>query len=300
MKFELKPTARGLATEKVVEDVRRVANMLGKHSLTEREYNVHGHFSSSCIRRRTGKSWFNVLALAGLGAARSPLNIPKQELIKDLVRIARVIRKDAVTREEYREHGKYSISTYAKRFGSWFKALDSAGLERTRTLGVTSEEYFTNLQEVWIRLGRQPRYAEMQRPVSRYSAGAYEDRFGSWRKALEAFVAYVNAEPQKDTTKQDTESPSSVTKSKVGSTVVKSDFVHRTKRQVSDRLRFLVMRRDRFTCRLCGRSPATHFPLDLVIDHVKPWAKEGETTYENLQTLCRPCNGGKGDLGQSE
>ena len=31
------------------------------------------------------------------------------------------------------------------------------------------------------------------------------------------------------------------------------------------------------------------------IDHIKPIAKGGKTTYDNLQTLCRRCNKEKGD-----
>lgn len=32
----------------------------------------------------------------------------------------------------------------------------------------------------------------MRKPLARYSAGGYEDRFGTWRGALEKFVTYVN------------------------------------------------------------------------------------------------------------
>jgi hypothetical protein len=41
-------------------------------------------------------------------------------------------------------------------------------------------------------LGRQPRYLEMQKPLSKYVAGAYAYKFGTWRKALEKFIEYVN------------------------------------------------------------------------------------------------------------
>jgi 5-methylcytosine-specific restriction endonuclease McrA len=54
------------------------------------------------------------------------------------------------------------------------------------------------------------------------------------------------------------------------------------------------------TCKICGKSRAKYNDLELVVDHVFPWSKGGETVFENLQTLCQPCNGGKGDLGQSD
>jgi 5-methylcytosine-specific restriction endonuclease McrA len=61
-------------------------------------------------------------------------------------------------------------------------------------------------------------------------------------------------------------------------------------------MRFLVMRRDNFRFCICGTSPALQPGAVLVVDHIHPWIKGGETVMENLQTLCEPCNGGKTDL----
>lgn len=65
--------------------------------------------------------------------------------------------------------------------------------KKTRTpMNLPEEELFKNLEEIWIKLGRQPRYAEVQKPLSKYHVGTYENRFGGWRNALEKFVAYIN------------------------------------------------------------------------------------------------------------
>jgi 5-methylcytosine-specific restriction endonuclease McrA len=61
-------------------------------------------------------------------------------------------------------------------------------------------------------------------------------------------------------------------------------------------MRFLVMRRDYFKCRLCGVSPAMKPGTVLVVDHVKAWETGGESVMDNLQTLCEPYNGGKSNL----
>jgi hypothetical protein len=53
-------------------------------------------------------------------------------------------------------------------------------------------------------------------------------------------------------------------------------------------LRVSVYRRDGFACLHCGTRQA------LSIDHIHPFSKGGTTVYENLQTLCRPCNSRKG------
>jgi hypothetical protein len=61
------------------------------------------------------------------------------------------------------------------------------------------------------------------------------------------------------------------------------------------RLRFLVLERDGFTCRYCGRKPVEHGVI-LHVDHIFPASKGGATTFENLITSCGDCNLGKGDV----
>ena len=66
-------------------------------------------------------------------------------------------------------------------------------------------------------------------------------------------------------------------------------------RKISDKLRYSVLKRDNFKCCACGASPAKDPSVELHIDHIIPWSKGGETTLDNLQTLCSKCNIGKSD-----
>jgi len=186
-------------------------------------------------------------------------------------------------------NGKYSSTTFLRRFGSWFVALEKVGLQKTRTpANIPEEELFKNIEEIWIKLGRQPRYAEVSKPLSKYSNGTYEKRFGTWRKALEKFVDYINNE----------ENPS--TEEVIENSEINHFRGHKTKRNINWRLRFIVMRRDNFKCKKCGRSPATDSTIilhvDHNVDHKTAWANGGETVIENLETLCSVCNIGKSDL----
>ena len=307
MKFELKPFSRkkcvpsnGLSDDELLSDLACVARQLNKSTVTSEEYRAHGKFGSKALVARFGHSWLDVLNKAGLGLTRSRVNVSTQELVEDVKRVAEKMQKQTLTQEEYDDGGgKFSASNISKRFGgSWLNVIESVCLERSRQYRVSEEEYFQNIEEVWIKLGRQPLYREIEKPLSRYSAGAYERKFGTWRKALEAFVAFMNAEDED----QNGNEPSAVELSsepvhRVDSKHALSDAIgHKTKRQVSDRLRFKVFYRDGMTCQICGKSRSKYQELQLVVDHKVPWSKGGETVFENLQTLCRPCNGGKGDL----
>ncbi len=78
----------------------------------------------------------------------------------------------------------------------------------------------------------------------------------------------------------------------------KNNAKHPTKpsRNISDKLRYQVLKRDNFKCCACGASPAKNPDIELHIDHIISWSKGGETTIDNLQTLCSKCNLGKSDL----
>ena len=66
-------------------------------------------------------------------------------------------------------------------------------------------------------------------------------------------------------------------------------------RKISEKLRYQVLKRDNFKCCACGASPAKNPSVELHIDHIIPYSKGGETTLDNLQTLCSKCNIGKSD-----
>lgn len=213
-----------------------------------------------------------------------------EELLEDLRRAANALGRKTITIAEYEEVGKTHPSTIQRRFGSWPEALKLAGLQPSRSkIGISDDELFENVKSLWISLGRQPRYAEVKTPNSLFSAGTYENRFGSWSKALGKFVEWVNSDspnqPQKNAEEQSpadipTQSPSAK---------------RRTRREISDRQRFRILVRDGFRCKSCGASPLIQPGVELHVDHILPWSKGGESTDDNLESKCKQCNLGKGN-----
>ncbi|RCS58297.1 homing endonuclease associated repeat-containing protein [Parvibium lacunae] len=203
-------------------------------------------------------------------------NVPERELVDDLARVARELNKDKVTIDEYNERGHFHGTTLTRRFGSWFKALELAGLGKTRNLNISNEELFENLVQVWTSLGRQPKYNDLTKEFSKYSSGTYEKRFGTWRQALESFVLWAN--------------DGKLTEAEEGGKVQG----RKTPRNINWRLRAIVLMKDGARCRLCGVTPQDGARLH--VDHIIPWANGGETVVENLQILCEKCNIGKSNI----
>lgn len=216
---------------------------------------------------------------------------PDEELLEDMRRSAKAIGRETITIAEYEEKGKTHPSTIQRRFGSWLKALKLAGLKPSRSkIGITNEELFENVKSLWISLGRQPRYDEVKAPSSQFSAGTYENRFGSWSKALREFVVWVNSDVP-NPSPQDAEAALGA----AGSTVQIGSSKRRTRREISDRQRFRILVRDGFRCKSCGASPLAQSGIELHVDHVLPWSKGGETTDDNLVAKCKQCTLGKGN-----
>lgn len=292
MRYELEPDNRNCPDDVLLGDLRAVAARLGKVTLTKDEYNKNGRFSAATMQNRFG-SWNNALLQSNLNVGKRN-SIPPQELLNDLQQVAKQLGTKVVSVETYATMGKFSAPTISKAFGSWSKALAAAGLEVSSAWHpkANDDELLSNLATIWEKQGRQPKQNDLRPPLSSFSADTYKRRFGSWRRALEFFVENA-ADGAPSASSTEPAIP-------VGGITPSPPEKHRTQRDPSWRLRFLVNRRDRFTCRACGRSPANDIGVVLHVDHIIPWSKGGETTLDNLQTLCERCNLGKSDLPMYE
>jgi hypothetical protein len=169
-------------------------------------------------------------------------NTADADFLDDLKRVAQEMQANTVTILQYNERGRFNASTLIRRFGSWHKSLVRAGLIKVRNINTPEEDLFNNLAEIWTRIGHQPRMDDLNSQTSRFSKDTYRRRFGSWRKALEAFVRWANEGNASVEESEADGKPPSVPKASP-----------RGPRGPSHRLRFLVMRRDNFKCRCCGR-----------------------------------------------
>jgi len=206
-------------------------------------------------------------------------NIPDKELLNDLRKSAKMLGKLKISKREYQSKGTYDDSTLTRRFGSWNKAVLKARLEINKPANVA--ELMDNLKHVWDTLKRQPTSKDMVKPLSKYSNYAYVWIFGSWSAALKEFVKLHSKHGKRYRGLIKTNASSGKIKNKIQCNVSKT-------------MRFDVMLRDKFKCRLCGASPAVNPKVTLHADHIIPRSKNGETSISNLQTLCSDCNYGKG------
>lgn len=70
-------------------------------------------------------------------------------------------------------------------------------------------------------------------------------------------------------------------------------FAQQQRALVTSSVRYEILKRDGFTCVLCGRTADEGVKLH--VDHIKPVAKGGMSTEDNPRSLCADCNMGKSD-----
>jgi len=212
-----------------------------------------------------------------------------ESLLNEVRRVAARYSGSNLTLSEFAKlSSKVSGQTLRKRFGTWGNALERAGLANLYAAPrrFTDEQCFENLANVWTHLGRCPKFLELKEPPSVISPDTYDSRWGTWRKSLKAFVDWADAEgattaPEGDALLNES-GPVRIVPSEAD------------RREVRPGLKFKVLMRDRFRCLACGRSPATHLNVELHADHIVSVHDGGKTALQNLQTLCRDCNLGKG------
>ena len=305
MKFELNDYKRQLTDEEILQDISKTAKELSTDYISISTYKKNGKYSQTAIQAHFG-TWKNALHLAGLRAERNKDElklISDEEYFSDLRRVAKLLNSDTVAYSDYEAYGNHPPEYICRRFGKWNTALISAGLAPTGFSKdrITEQQCYDEIERMWRMLGRQPTSTDITKGgICKYSIDPFKKRFGGYRKALESFVEYINAEDsvEKDDP-MDEVSTLRVDGQKVSGSEASDEQKfkpHRTSRNINTRMRFLVLQRDNFKCCACGASPAKDPAVVLHVDHIIPWAKGGETTFENLQTLCSKCNLGKSDL----
>ena len=285
----------------LIAEIQRVAHLISSRAISESEFKKHARVGVTTLRRHFG-SWRNALLRAGLSercskymvtekvlhqAAKSMTN---DDVLDEIQRVAKELNKPiGLGISEFNQHSIISHSVARKRFGSWRKALECAGLSAGK-LGnrYTDEECFENLLNVWTYHGRPPKTTEMYQPPSTIGYRAYTRRWGTWIKALEAFVKRTEQDP-------DTPSRRGESKKHLDKVICTFQKTSADKREVKLGIRYKVLKRDNFRCVLCGRSPATEQGCELHVDHIIPFSKGGKSTLDNLRSTCKECNLGKGN-----
>ena len=291
MKFELNRPI-DYSDEALLNEINRVA-LITEKPLSVKRFNENSKYNSSTIQKRFG-NWKNALKKAGLDESfiySSNNEITKDILINELKNVSKILGTTCFSQKEFIENCNIGRTVFSKKFGSFNKVMNEIGFTTPlKSRKYSDDERYENLLNVWVFYGRQPNYKEMLKPPSKVGPKAYVVRWGSWKKALLAFLKKINSEIIV-TDSDIINTPANNVKEKIDT----KNNSKEDKREIPIGLRFNILKRDKYKCTICGRSPASTFGIELHIDHIIPFSKGGRTVENNLRTLCNQCNIGKSD-----
>ena len=84
-------------------------------------------------------------------------NVSDEDLILDLQRVVTDYNILFLTTDVYKKFGKYSKDTISRRFGSWGKALQKAGIKTSKKqihkLDITRNEILADIKKIYEKNG---------------------------------------------------------------------------------------------------------------------------------------------------
>ena len=237
----------------------------------------------------------------------------RELLLEELRAVCGKRLDDLITYQLYKQRGgTYSKGPFFRHFGNWMNAVKAVGGVPGNERRYSVEQLYDEMQRLWEEIGQQPTWHEML-TIGTISPKVYVKAFGSWRKSITAFCDDRNdgsEKPLSDASAIEISGnlhqssivdlgPSKSNDAGDGQVtmhaaveIASSDTVRRHPRSPSQKIRFKVFVRDKFCCQVCGRT-SKRDGVRMVIDHIFPWEKGGQTVLDNLQVLCEDCNLGK-------
>lgn len=285
MNFELNRLSNYFDDE-IIKEIQRVDLIVNKSVLTKKDFSSHSRVHYNTIIRKFG-DWKTALSKAGISNKYSGRSVTEKqriqlgkkisddEILNELKKIAHQLGRDELAIEDINSNSNI-ISPYIlrSRFGSFKAAIVEASLKITQHGKRYSDiECFENLLKTWTYFGRQPTHEEMKKSPSMVGPKAYVKRFGSWKKAIETFIQTVNSGNSLELQIPKLERAAKIISSNGANMIVSKE----DRREIPLGLRFKIFKRDSFKCKICGRSPAKNFEIELHIDHLIPFTKGGKT-----------------------
>jgi len=222
--------------------------------------------------------------------------LSKENMLGELEKASKIFNYTEFGWRDFNKVADISANPVKKEFGSWKKALECLRAHlKSKNLDLSprkcppnriysDKELFDEMERIWKEFGHRPSRIEWNTAKPKISYQCYKNRFDGWINACLKFIEYKMGKVViiNDKHRQYKYSKKTTDKSKP-----------EKRRDVPLKLRLEVLKRDKFRCVFCGRSPATHTGVILNIDHKIPFSKGGKTEIDNLQTLCSECNIGK-------
>ncbi|MDO8594689.1 MAG: DEAD/DEAH box helicase family protein [bacterium] len=181
----------GYTKEEALDSLKQFAQKL-RRSPTFEEVSSNKSLPPTTVYASLFGDFTKALIAAELPVNAMPDATPRKELLKQLQVLAKELQHSPSQDElnQASKDGKCNCEpVFREEFGSLNKALIVAGLKPTRLVGRSKKALIADLQALGKRLKKVPTSADLRVAAGKgeiASQTVYNDRFGTWNKALKA------------------------------------------------------------------------------------------------------------------
>ena len=165
--------------EDFIKEFKRVKSILKKVP-TKTEFDKVSKISSNSFKRIWG-GWNNFLKDIGEKMNHRE-DITSDELIAEYKRLKEYLDKKSLTQSDMNKKGKFSSSTYERRFGSWNKFLKHIGDLPNINTCISKKDLLDDYHRISEKIGKSDLSAKDIREHSKYSLSSFLKKFSSWNK----------------------------------------------------------------------------------------------------------------------
>ena len=293
--------------EELLSNLNAVAKKLKKNTLTQEDYKSCNIkiATSKTIKKRFGK-WNIALERAGLEVVKE-MDIPEEKLLLNLVKVMEKLETPNFSKEDLVPPiSKYSKSAYYKVFGNWTNTKNefkkylnrktSKNVDETK-IDYTLKRNHTTAKSISSALANQikKKYKfvcsvrgcgcgeAISNKGKEYFQKIYVIHIKPWDEGGETIISNLKTFCEKHYKE-------SLKKRDI---LVGTTKTLKRSRKIDPKVEEEVLRRDRHRCVHCKKGPYEKGKMyceKIVIDHIKPFSKNGSNELKNLQVLCEKHN----------
>lgn len=168
--------------EDFIKEFKRVKSILKKVP-TKTEFDKVSNISSNSFKRIWG-GWNNFLKNIGEKPNHRE-DIIRDELIAEYKKLKEYLGKKSLTQSDMNKKGKFSSSTYERRFGSWNKFLKHIGDLPNINTNISKKNLLDDYHRIREKIGKSNLSAKDIKEYSKYSLSTFLKKFSSWNQCKE-------------------------------------------------------------------------------------------------------------------
>ena len=177
----------------LIERIETTGKALGVEHLTFDAFRQHSGVSRATIEKHFD-SWAEACEVAGVRVGLTikhfaPISHSEEECVLELRRVAASLGQNDLTSKEFSKYARFSSSAVIRRFGSWQRALERAGLELSekskKSVSLSADECISEMKRVAALLGSNHLTTDSFDKYAVFTSHRVVRALGSWQSALE-------------------------------------------------------------------------------------------------------------------